>query len=174
MSDKQNIKNALKNILENPNEQFCIVCKVDSVDSAKLTAYCIPIEKGKADLASVRLTSDTNKKGFIQFPKVGSMVIVSFLNNDAGYIADCTEVDKIWLNADGYGGLVQIQPLVNKINALENMVNNLLTTLKTTVIPLAPSGTYPFAPLYTAYNNIAPITAKSDLENTTVLHGNGS
>jgi hypothetical protein len=46
-------------------------------------------------------------------------------------------------------------------------VNTILDTLKTIVIPLAPSGTYPFAPLFTTINDL-PAQNKSDLEETKI------
>lgn len=73
-------------------------------------------------------------------------------------------------NGGNNNGIPKVTPLTAKINALENLVNGILNALKTTVIPLAPSGTYLFAPLYAALNDITPITAQSDLENTKVKH----
>lgn len=73
-------------------------------------------------------------------------------------------------NDGNNNGIPKVTPLTSKINALENLVNSILNALKTTVIPLAPSGSYPFAPLYAALNDITPITAQSDLENTKLKH----
>lgn len=171
MSTKQ-IKDALKNITKSDNEPFCVVATVDEVDLVNKTCLCLPIDESKADLMNVRLMSD-NKTGFLIIPKVGSIVVVSFISNELTYVSMFYEVDKILLNGDNYGGLVKVQELTNKINALENLTNNILSALKGTTIPLAPTGTYPFAPLYAAFNLIAPITTKTELENSTVKHGNG-
>ena len=70
-------------------------------------------------------------------------------------------------NGGNNDGMVLINALTTKINNLETLVNNILAVLKATVIPLAPSGTYPFASLYAAYSALSP-THKSDIENTQI------
>lgn len=125
--------------------------------------------------------------GVLIIPKKDSGVRVLHTPQTGAFIVGFSDIDKLLVNVgdaamtvkdgtielnDGsYGGAVKVQDLVNKLNALENLVNNILTTLKGTTIPLAPSGTYSFATLYAALNNINPITKKSDLENDKVKHG---
>jgi hypothetical protein len=67
------------------------------------------------------------------------------------------------------GGLVKITDLVTKINNLETKVNDLITKLKAVVVPLAPSGTYPFSTVFGSVVNLTQ-TKKSDLENEKVKH----
>lgn len=172
MSDKHNLTQALKAAVL-PNEMgFAKVCTVDSVDMSANTCYCIPINDD-ADMQEVRLIAQQSN-GFLLIPKVGSVVVVSMLSDSSFFVSMFSDIDEINLNGKNFDGLVKIGPLVNKVNAIENLVNSILNTLKTTTIPLAPSGTYPFAPLYASLNDIAPLTQKSDLENTTVKQGDGS
>ena len=168
MSLNDDIKKAIQT-LAGEVDINTVVCKVSNIDTTKNTCTCTPID-GTAEILGVRLMAESSK-GFLIIPKNNSIVIVNMINSFTGYVSMFSEVDKIYLNGDTHSGLVKIDDLVNKLNALENLVNNILNTLKTTTIPLAPSGTYPFAPLYTAINNIAPITTKNDLENKNVLHG---
>lgn len=172
MGNKSAVIKALKDAMLNGQELYSIPCTVYSVDTTEKTCYCIPLDK-RGDLQGVRLMAD-NTVGFWMIPKVNSIVIVTMINEATGYVAQCSEFDFMYLNGDAYGGLVKVKELTDKINALENLTNNILTALKGTTIPLAPTGTYPFAPLYAAFNLIAPITTKAELENTTVLHGDGS
>ncbi len=171
MSKKQ-LVDALRDAVDPNVKAFSLACTVDSVDLTNLTCYCVPIN-GDADMQEVKLIANNNK-GFLIVPAVDSVVIVSLLSGSSYYVSMFSKVDSIQLNGDSYGGIPRVDPLVTKVNALENLLNNVLNVLKTTSIPLAPSGTYPFAPLYAALSNIAPLTQKSDLENTTVKHGNGS
>lgn len=165
------IADSIKLLSNKKDNNYNVVCTVKSFDSTENTCYCLPIN-GDADIFGVRVISD-NKKGFLLIPKVGSVVIVSFLDNALPFISMFSEVDKIEINGSNYEGIVKVNELVTKINSLENLINNILTTLKNTTIPLAPSGTYPFLPLYTAFSNIVPITNKNDLQNPKVLHGDG-
>lgn len=78
--------------------------------------------------------------------------------------------DVIEFNDGSNGGLVKVKELVEKINSLENQLNTILSTLKATTIPLAPTGTYPFLPLYSNIQPILPITLEADIKNDKVKH----
>lgn len=77
--------------------------------------------------------------------------------------------DTIIFNGGENGSFIKISALVSKMNAIENKVNSILSTLNSTVIPLAPSGTYP---LSTNFSSIQPITnvQVSDIENDKIKH----
>jgi hypothetical protein len=146
-------------------------CKVKSVDPTNMTCDVEPLD-GSADLLDVRLNANYGK-GFTLIPKKDSIVVVTQLSDATAFVSMVSEVEQIYLAGDDNKGIVKVSELVDKVNRLENQINNILTVLKSTTIPLAPSGTYPFAPLYSAINNITPLTTINDLENTKVQHGNG-
>lgn len=162
-----------------------ILCEVVSVDTAKRTCVVSTVS-ADVQIKDVALMA-TVDDGMLLIPEVGSQVVVIYSTLTIPYIALYSQLskivyivgdsgievtsDSIKLNDGAFGGLTKIEPLVDKINALENLINTILSTLQSTVIPLAPSGTYPFAPLYSGVNPIAPITQKSDLENTNITHG---
>ena len=169
MSTKE-IKTALKKILDPNQEIYGIPCTVDSVDVTARTCYCIPLETGKADLMDVRLIADTDKKGFLIIPKVGSVVFVTMINNEAGYVSMFSEVSEIQLNGDNYDGIPIVGNLVQKLNNLENAFNqfvilyNAHTHVETSTNTLVPS---------TLNTNVLTTTTQAMLENLTVKHGNG-
>jgi hypothetical protein len=148
------------------------LCTVINVDG--FVCDCEPID-GSADFLDVRLNAGLTD-GVLITPKVGSIVMVTRYQTFEAFISLVTEVAKIEITCDNViynngdnGGMVLVKELVKKINALEELTNTLLNTLKTTTIPLAPSGTYPFAPLYATVDPIAPITLESDLANDKIL-----
>lgn len=169
-----------------------VLCEVISVDEANYTCECKPIDGGPS-YHDVRIKAIVDgAAGLILIPKVKSTVIISAVQNNDNYryISKYSEISKVLiecdnamkieinkttgevhLNGNTYGGLVKVQECANKIASLEQVVNSILTALKTTSIPLAPSGTYAFAPLYASINLITPVTTKNDLENTKVKHG---
>lgn len=163
-----------------------IVGTVKSVDKNTCVVTCVSGDS-PIDIPNVLLQAEVCD-GLLITPKVDSTVFVCVSIYNPPYVAMFSDIDefylqvgdssltitndgKIKLNDGSYDGLIQIKELVKKINALENLVNNILTTLKSTTIPLAPSGTYPFAPLYSALNNISPITQQADIENKDITHG---
>jgi hypothetical protein len=172
MSEKSTIKAALKKIVEDTDQYYCLPCTIDSVDLTKKTAYCLPVDESKADLLNIRLMAD-NKTGFLIVPKVGSVVIVSFMSNETGYISMFSEVDSILLNGDENGGLIKIQELVDKLNNLEEAFNQHLLLYNAHTHGGVTSGSQATAvPAALDTQTLTP-TTKVELENTTVKHGNG-
>lgn len=178
----EKVRFALKRALESINPKFSKACIVRSVSADPITGLmicdCESIED-KSVLEDVRLVADfkdtATKTGLVLVPKVGSIVLVSFLNNAEYFVAMCSEVDSIFLNGNNYGGLVKVVQLTAKINALENLVNDLITKYNThTHLLTLSAGSGTAAPTISLETGtIAPITQRSDIENTTVKQGNG-
>lgn len=169
---KGTIKEALRAITATNDEINCIVCTVDSVDTVKKTCYCLPLDESKADLMSVRLIADV-KNGFLIIPKVGSVVIVSYISNEMTYVSMFSEVDEIQLNGDSYGGLVRVQELTDKLNNLENAFNQHLVLYNAHTHAGVTSGGSSTAVPSAVDTNVLTPTVKTELENTTVKQGNG-
>lgn len=183
MSATEDIRNSVRELAKGNAQQFSVPCLVDNINTTDMTCDCEPID-GSADFLGVRLMANV-ADGYVLIPKDQSIVMVTPINKMTGFVSMVSEIDKVIcyidsgnkyefstsgfiFNGGTLDGMVKVNDLVTKINALENLVNSILTVLKATVIPLAPSGTYPFASLYTAISAITPITVKADLENTKI------
>jgi len=164
-----------------------IPCNVNSINVAARTCSCTPQgDQYQAPFSNVLLMASVDD-GILYIPTIGSTVIVTYSKFNPPFVCLHSSIDKILytvgssvlqlidgtiqLNDGSFGGLTKVEVLTQKLNNLENLVNNMLNVLNSTIIPLAPSGTYPFAPLYSALNPIAPITQQSDIENTAITHG---
>ena len=168
------IKKAIREIAKTGDEVYSIVCKVDSVDTSAKTCDCAPID-GRADLLGVRLMAQ-NQTGFLILPKVNSVVVVTMINGFTGYVAMFSEVDEIQLNGDNYDGLVLIAKLITKLNNLENLVNSLVTKYNTHIHVATDSVTFApvtVVPTVAIESTVLTPTLQAELENITVLHGNG-
>jgi hypothetical protein len=146
----------------------------DQIISVKVTAVNYPFFDGELItgeiLQNIRLVAEEFDKVFVLIPQIDSNVIVGMVDAQNGILLLASDIDEVYLRGTEHGGLVKVSELVDKLNNLENQVNDILTTLKNTTIPLAPSGTYPFAPLYASINNLTP-TQIADIENDKVKHG---
>lgn len=92
------LKEALEKLLENNDELYSIIGTVDSVDKNKRTCDVLPLQDKAAVLYDVRLQADLEgSKGMLCFPTIGSVVVVTFLNKDSGYVALFSEVDSVEL-----------------------------------------------------------------------------
>ncbi len=148
------------------------VATVKEVDTTKLSCT-VELLSDETEIPNIRLKAgiDEIKDGLVQIPKVNSVVLIAMINFNiqTHVIVAFSEVEEaIFFNGEN-GGLVIIGELVTKLNNLESKVNDLISALQGVVIPLAPSGTYPFAPLFA---DILPLdeTTVDDLENDKVKH----
>jgi len=172
MADNNSIKEAIRELVKTDDVLYSVLCTVKSVDTTNNICDCEPID-GSADLLEVRLMAQ-NDTGFLIIPKTDSVVVVTMINKYTGYVAMFSEVEKIYLNGDNYDGLVKIGDLVDKLNNLENKVNSIINTYNTHTHPYVnvstPATTSPSTSLVTG--TLTP-TQQTELENTTVVHGNG-
>lgn len=123
-----------------------------------------------AELKDIRLCAEDNSKLFVVIPKVGSIVYVTMDSDTSGMITGYSEVETILLRGDANGGLVKVEDLVSKLNALENKVNELITAFNThTHICAAPAS--PSATPVPLISGTLPVTTRSQIENTGVKHG---
>lgn len=174
MNMRESIIRIVRPLLQPQN----VVGKVTAVDANARTCD-VEVDGGYKRLG-VRLRAIENgeQKGLILYPTVGSYVHISMSDNNRNiwYLSMVSEVDNIELNGGQFGGLIKIQEMVDKVNRLENKVNDLVTKHNThihittaTVGPSATPGT--IAPTTTTETPIAPLTHVSDLENPIVKHG---
>lgn len=118
-------------------------------------------------------------------PEDGSMVVMLRKDREAYQIIAVDKAKQIMLqvgdmfidietiiklNGDSFGGLVKSEAVAEAINAVQDKVNTIIQILSTTIIPLAPTGTYPFGPLYASVSPMTPVQ-KQKFENENVKHG---
>lgn len=168
---KNKIAEALREIVKTDEENYSVACKVISVDNSNKTCKCEVISSG-LNLFNVRLMSNNNT-GFLIIPKVNSIVLVTMLNKFTGYVGMFSEVEEIQLNGDSYDGLVRIGDLVDKLNNLENALNQHLALYNAHTHAGVTSGISSTAVPSAIDTNVLTPTTQIELENLTVKHGNG-
>lgn len=186
-TNHKHIIEGLKNLgkRETPHAEAVIQALVKSVSDDNL----VQCEADGLEIPDVQLraVSTGTNATFLVIPKKDSYVMLASIEGSQEYVIVATEIAEkvvckigdmtfdvtdsvIKLNGDDYAGLVKVKELTSQLNALENKVNSILQTLQTVVVPLAPSGTYPFAPLFSP---ITPLTntQQTQIENKKVKHG---
>ncbi len=172
MSDTADIKKAIKGLSETGDEVYSILCTVKSVDLTAKTCYCLPVS-GDADITDVSLIVNA-QTGFMIIPTVDSKVLVTMQNESTGYVGMYSQVDFIHLNGDSYGGLVKIADLVTKLNNLESAFNSFVSLYNLHTHAGVTIGGGATSPVVVPNNNTLTPTVVTDIENPTVLQGNGS
>lgn len=160
--------------------------KVADIDESNAT--CTISIQGDPTRYDVQLRSIiSNNEGFVIIPELESYVLVGIINNNPvhSFIVAYSDIQKILikntksitleisdtikLNGNQYGGLIKINELVQRLNAIENAFNELLNDYKmhnhthpqgSTTGMLIPNTQLPI------HN-----TTVNELENTKVLHG---
>jgi hypothetical protein len=166
------LRDALKSLTKPNNDGYSKVCTVDSVDLVNRTCYCIPVNED-ADITEVRLMANIDN-GFLLIPEVDSIVVVSFLSDSSAYVSMVSKVSEIQLNGTNYGGLIIVAELTDKLNNLENAFNQHLTLYNLHTHAGVTSGSSTTSPVVVQDTQTLTPTIEADLENTTVLHGDGN
>lgn len=124
------------------------------------------------DVPDVRLRASTTdeESEIILVPAVGSAVIVGALSDDFGQlvILSVDKVDTITVHGGKQGGLVLAPSLVEKLNALEDDINNLKQAIKSAPTVPNDGGSSFKAGLQGWAGAALTKTKQSDIENSKV------
>jgi hypothetical protein len=143
---------------------------VNSVDEAARTCECIAVTGSVGNIISgVRLMA-TLDDGLLVIPAVDSTVVIAMSIFTDPLIVNYSEVEKIVLRGGDLGGLVKVIDLTKKLNALENLLNDLVAkfnihthNVTSTAAPTGPS-------LVQETTVLAP-TEQQEIENESITQG---
>jgi hypothetical protein len=189
MNAQSRIRNALYSLFKTfglSSEAFSAEVLSVEVNTRSCTVRSISSET-EVEYANVWLMPEQSD-GILQIPAVGSTVIIQNNKNLQPYVVMWSTISELLyvvnqtvftmtdgltkFNEGSNDGLVNIKPLVTKINAVENLLNDLITQFNahTHVTSCPAGGGSAAATLTPETGTIAPITAQADLEDTKVVH----
>lgn len=127
------LKAALKQLLKDGEELYAKVCKVVKVDG--LNCEVEPVD-GDANILDVRLVADESAKHLVIVPKVGSLVVIQFLNNAAAYVAMVSEIDEVLYKIDNaFYSVTKDGYLMKKDNdTLKKVLTNIVEAVEKIVV----------------------------------------
>ena len=156
-----------------------VVCEVTAVDVQTRTCTCTPVGgTNSSDITNVLLMAVLDD-GLLLVPEVGSNVIIQYSPLNQPYVAMFGAISQAFLittngiqfQGGEMGGLVMLLPLLQKINDLEEAVNDLKTII-TDWTPVPDDGGLALKTAATAWAaEQMVITERSDLENTSIKQG---
>lgn len=154
-------------------KNYSLVCTVKTIDLTAKTCYCEPLDDS-ADIQQVRLIAEKTKDGFILIPKLESLVVVTFLSESSAYVSMVSQVDEIHLAGINYGGLAKTLEITDKLNNIEDKINDLITAI-TGWTPVANDGGAALKLALSTWlaSSLVP-TTMNDITSDTVLHGDGT
>lgn len=132
------IGEAIKKIVASDEEVYSVVGTVKNIDEQAKTCTVTPVSED-ADLLQVRLQAAiAGQAGLLVIPKIGSQVVVTFLNQVTGYVALTSEVDRIEysiadkvliLDQNGFGIESGLTDLTTEVSALFDLLAKLYDAL---------------------------------------------
>ena len=96
MADENDLAGALKNITKTSDEVYAKVCEVLEIDQDEKTVNVKPVDD-TAEIYNVRLQAESESGGLVLFPKVGSMVLIVFINKNNAAVVNTSEIEKLEL-----------------------------------------------------------------------------
>lgn len=186
MSDRS-VKTAIQKLAGTFKEDTVqlIIGTVESVDEDK--AICSVKIQNDVVLPNVSLQASICD-GLLIIPVVDSTVYVLTSKYNTPLVIQWSDIDKFMLqvgdsylevNNDGsfqfndgsFDGLVKVGALVDKINALENLLNGFITIYNTHTHTASSFGAPTTVPSAIESQQINPITQQQDIENDKIKHG---
>lgn len=161
----------LVRILAKTGEQvFSEVGTVKEINEEERTCTVVP-SNGNAEILDVNLQANINlKNGIVMFPVIDSEVMVTFLSEENAYISLYSDIDRIVINNGENGGLINIVDLVDKLNTVEDDLNNLKNIFALWVPVSQDGGAALKAALANYLTDFILPTTKLDLEDPNVTH----
>ena len=132
-----------------------------------------PLDETLNPISNILLSMDPNPNAVPTFtPTVGTIVSVAMYGSSSGVVVGHGAVTAVSIAGNQNGGLVKVNPLVELLNAIKTYIDGHIEQYfnnHTHSTPSGPSGipiTLDTRPSFTVN--------QSNLENTTVTHGNGT
>jgi hypothetical protein len=164
-----NIISVIQNLsgAQNEDKIRLLQCTVNSVNLSNRTAHVTTITGQSTLDFDVQLQAGI-ADGLVIEPAIDSMVYVLTSKYTLPFIVQYSDVVSLSINGVEFGGLVKVIELTNKLNAIENKLNNLLTAYNSHTHIASGTPTSPTNLIESG--NLTP-TQQSEIENIVIKHG---
>lgn len=166
--ESEKIRQSIRDLVLKDERVYLLICEVVSVSGSECVVKSL--ESG-IEIQHVRLMANENDQGFLITPKVGSSVIVDWLDSKHPIVTMFSEVDEIHLRGVDNGGIPITSDLVERLNTVEGDLNDLKQAFSTWV-PVLNDGGGALKTATSQWSSSTIIeTTEEDIQSTTVKHG---
>ncbi len=163
-----NVRELLQQLFTSQAEGDSVLfCQVLTVNTQENTCKCQPLN-GESIIEEVRLSADGTTEGVVCVPVVGSVVGVVLVNNVMGFVALFSAVESITMRSGSLGGLVKIEALVERLNKIEQALDEIKRIFNTHTHPETGGVT---SPTTTPLTQSPGSTQRKQIENDKITHG---
>lgn len=157
-------------------ELYSKICLVTSIDEDERTCVCDPIDDPDSQIFNVKFQAVINSAlGIFIKPKLNTHVIVTFINQNAGFISLVSEIDEILINCDSVvfndgdnGGLINIGKLITQVDKNTAVLKEMQSVFSGWV-PVPNDGGAALKASTTSFTSL-PRADLSDIEDTKIKH----
>lgn len=143
---------------------------VKSVDEQARTCVVVALSGKAGNEFTTRLMASVDD-GVLIIPAVESTVVISMSDFNTPAIVQYSEVEKIVLRGGDLGGLVKVIKLTEKLNNLEELLNDLVEKYNTHTHAGVTSGSSSTAVTTAIETGIITPTQRNEIENDKINHG---
>jgi len=168
----RDIKDAI-NILTGNNlsdRLYFIDAEVKTVDEQARTCVVIALSGKVGNEFTARLMASVDD-GILAVPVVGSTVVISGSDFTIPAVIQYSEIEKIVFRGGDLGGMVKVIELTEKLNNLEELLNDLITKYNTHTHAGVTSGSSSTAVTTAIETGTITPTQRADIENDKITHG---
>jgi hypothetical protein len=158
-------------------EMFAIPMMVEPaiVRSVNMDELTCDVElMDETEIPGVRLKAgvDGFTDGLVQKPKIDSAVLICIVGNESSVrcVILFSEVEEVLFYNGANGGLIKIADLVNKLNTIENKVNEVISSFNSHVHSGVTTGAGSSGPSASPIGSSLTNTVREDIENVKVKH----
>jgi hypothetical protein len=129
------MKELIEKLVDIPSPYNSKLCKVDLINKDARTCDVEPLD-GTSIIFDVRLQAfQDDREGVVLFPKKGSMVVVTLLNNETGYVSLTSEVDYVQFKKGDVDLRTELDKMFDLTDSLIDLLSKfqLMTNMGVTV-----------------------------------------
>lgn len=171
MSDRS-IRESIQYLAGNHQTDHVILvdATVESVDENGRTCECISVTGSVGSpIPGVRLMASVDD-GVLIIPAIGSTVVIAQSIFTDPIVVSYSEIEKIILRGGDLGGLVKVIELTQKLNNLENLLNDLINKFNIHTHNVTSTGAPTGPNLLPEAQTLTP-TVRTDIENENIIQG---
>jgi hypothetical protein len=131
----RDMKELIEKLVDIPSPYNSKLCKVVKVNKDARTCDVEPLD-GTATIFDVRLQAfQDDTEGVVLYPKMSSMVVVTLLNNETGYVSLTSEVDYVQFKNGGVDLRTELDKMFDLMGSLIDLLTKfqLMTNMGVTV-----------------------------------------
>ena len=169
MEEGLNLVDILKKAVKDDSlENYSKACKVDAIEGTSVDVT--PLD-GTAPILRVRILAGESDSGFYAVPKLGSVVVVTFLSNSSAFVSMLSEVEAVLLRGDQFGGLIKVEELKDQLATMSSRIDTIYDAINNGVTSPSDGGSALLVSMKATLKTQSETEDFENIENESVKHG---